>query len=131
MNHVRHVFVGSAEQIFASLVNSDYVAVLDARGKLIANNICRSSNKSPLKVYSSTAASIMLHSDEHGSGNGKGFRLRFRTIDYEPSGCGDPKKYVLASNDPTHISLVTQLLFEKNIYIYRVLLYLIKNGFLV
>lgn len=46
----------------------------------------------------------MLHSDEHGSGNGKGFRLRFRTIDYEPSGCGDPKKYVLASNDPTHIS---------------------------
>ena len=79
--------------------------MLDAQGKIINRNICRTSNKSPLKVYSKSAASIMLHSDNSGN-NGKGFRLRFRTIDFEPSGCGDPKKFVLASNNPTHIALV-------------------------
>ena len=85
---------------------SDYVAVLDSTGKIKGGAICKSSSKSPLLVYSRRAASILLHSSGEGGNNGKGFRLRFRTIDWEPSGCGDPKKYVLASNDPIHISYV-------------------------
>lgn len=83
---------------------SDYVAVLDSTGKIKGGAICKSSSKSPLLVYSRRAASILLHSSGDGGNNGKGFRLRFRTIDWEPSGCGDPKKYVLASNDPIHVS---------------------------
>lgn len=106
---------------------SDYVAVLDSTGKIKGGAICKSSSKSPLLVYSRRAASILLHSSGEGGNNGKGFRLRFRTIDWEPSGCGDPKKYVLASNDPIHISYV---FFIIKIF-YFIDLIFCYNGFLV
>ena len=104
---------------------SDYVVVLDSTGKIKGGAICKSSSKSPLLVYSRRAASILLHSSGDGGNNGKGFRLRFRTIDWEPSGCGDPKKYVLASNDPIHISYV--FFYYKNILFHRSHFYLLWN----
>ena len=107
---------------------SDYVAVLDSTGKIKGGAICKSSSKSPLLVYSRRAASILLHSSGEGANNGKGFRLRFRTIDWEPSGCGDPKKYVLASNDPIHISYVFCSLYK---FFYFIGLIFTYYGFLV
>ena len=86
------------------MILSDYVAVLDKDGRVIRKNICGASNKQPLAVYSQTSAAIILHSDSSGSDNGKGFAMKFKVIDYEPSGCGDPKNQVLIPNNPTIIT---------------------------
>ena len=40
-----------------------------------------------------------MKSDENGADNGKGFRMRFKTLNYVPSQCGDKKYQSLASDE--------------------------------
>ena len=83
--------------------NSDYVAILDSDGQVIKTTLCRASNNSPLYVYSKKSASIFMSSDGSSADNGKGFRMRFKTLNYVPSQCGDKKYQSLASDETIHI----------------------------
>jgi len=83
---------------------NDYVAILDSDGQVIKTTLCRASNNSPLYVYSKKSASIFMSSDGSSADNGKGFRMRFKTLNYVPSQCGDKKYQSLASDETIHIS---------------------------
>lgn len=84
---------------------SDYVAVLDDFGKVVNNrSICRASNGAPLYIYTKKSASLFMSSDASASDNGKGFRMRFKTLPYEPSKCGDKRYQKLSSDETIHIS---------------------------
>jgi hypothetical protein len=45
-----------------------------------------------------------MSSDSNPSDNGKGFRMRFKTLNYIPSQCGDQKFHKLQSDETVHIS---------------------------
>ena len=83
---------------------SDYIAVLDEFGQVVNNrSICRTSNGAPLYVYSKRSASLFMSSDQNISDNGKGFRMRFQTLPYEPSKCGDKRYQTLESDETIHV----------------------------
>ena len=44
-----------------------------------------------------------MSSDGSSADNGKGFRMRFKTLNYVPSQCGDKKYQSLASDETIHI----------------------------
>ena len=44
-----------------------------------------------------------MSSDSNPSDNGKGFRMRFKTLNYIPSQCGDQKFHKLQSDETVHI----------------------------
>lgn len=83
----------------------DYIAVLDEFGQVVNNrSICRTSNGAPLYVFAKGSASLFMSSDENVSDNGKGFRMRFQTLPYEPSKCGDKRYQTLESDETIHVS---------------------------
>ena len=44
-----------------------------------------------------------MSTDGQSQDNGKGFRMRFKTLNYVPSQCGDKKYQSLASDETIHI----------------------------